>query len=147
MDAVDPTFEELRIIRDRVEEVLGVLTYVARDPELMKRQHEALRSFFGRGQRRAEVLLALNAEMNVGQVANKIGMKPPNVSRELRALREAQLILEVTAGGRGDVWIPNPTLESVLHLSRMVREWYPSKSVPERVEGTPGDDQESQVAG
>src|SRR5438270_13476678 len=113
----------------------------------MKRQKDALRSFFGRGQRRAEVFLALNPELNVSQVADKIGMKPPNVSRELRALRDAQLILQVTAGGRGDVWIPNPTLESVLHLSKVVRDWYPPKSLPEAAGESLLESGESQATG
>jgi DNA-binding transcriptional ArsR family regulator len=126
----DPTFEELRVVRDRVEEVLGVLTYIASDPEIEARNNDALKKFFGRGGRRADVYLSLDPKKNITQVAESLGMKRQNVSVELRALRDANLILQHTAGGGGDVWIRNPTLERVLRLSHKIRGWYQPAAPP-----------------
>jgi DNA-binding transcriptional ArsR family regulator len=128
----DAMFEELRTVRDRVEEVLGVLNYIASDPEIEARNNEALRKFFGRGGRRADVYLALDSTKNITQVAESLGMKRQNVSAELRALRDANLILQHTAGGGGDVWIRNPTLERVLRLSHKIRSWYQSNPAAAR---------------
>lgn len=127
-DKSDPIYEELRIVRDRVQEVLGVLTYIARDPEMVARQEEAMRAFFGRGRRRADVYLALSGDRNITQVGSVLKMQRQNVSREIQALRGVQLIMPMTAGGRGDVWIRNPTLESTLRLSEKVRRWFPSSN-------------------
>jgi transposase-like protein len=120
---LDPVYDELRIVRDRVEEVLGVLTYIASDPEVEARNEDVLRKFFGKGRRRADVYLALDPTRNISQVAQTLGMKRQNVSSEIRALREANLILPQLVGGRGDVWVRNPTLERVLRLSQKVRTW------------------------
>ena len=127
-DKSDAMYEELRIVRDRVQEVLGVLTYMARDPQIVARQEEAMRGFFGRGRKRADVYLALSADRNITQVASALGMQRQNVSSEIQKLRKVQLIMPLTAGGRGDVWIRNPTIESVMRLSEMVRRWFPSTS-------------------
>jgi hypothetical protein len=82
-DVGDPVYEELRIVRDGVQEVLDVLTFMARDPVIVERQLEELREFFGKGMRRADVYLALNPDRNVSEVADTLGMKRQNVSREI----------------------------------------------------------------
>jgi hypothetical protein len=82
-DVGDPVYEELRIVRDGVQEVLDVLTFMARDPVIVERQLEELREFFGKGMRRADVYLALNPDRNVSEVADTLGMKRKNVSREI----------------------------------------------------------------
>jgi predicted transcriptional regulator len=132
-DAGDPIYEELRVIRDEIQEVLGVLTFIASDPVAVERQMEGLRAFFGAGSRRAEVFLALDANRNVSDIADMIGMKRPNVSREIQRLQERQLVVPLTSAGRGAVWVPNPTLERVLHLSQKLRQWYPPRCQTLRV--------------
>jgi predicted transcriptional regulator len=130
MDKPDPVYEELRVVRDRVEEVLGVLTYIASDPAVAERTEKAIVKFFGRGSRRAEVYLALNPTKNITQVAESLRMKRQNVGTEIRALHKANLIIQHTSGGAGDVWVRNPTLERVLRLSHKLREWYPPAANP-----------------
>jgi hypothetical protein len=106
-----------------VEQVIGVLTYTAQDPQVTKRRHEELREFFGRGARRADVYLALSPEKNISEVADGLGMKRQNVWKEVALLRDAGLIVPFHTGGRGDVWVRNPVIESVVGLSKSLRAW------------------------
>lgn len=145
-DVSDPVYEELRIVRDGVQEVLGVLTFMARDPEVIGRQLEELRNFFGGGARRSEVYLALDRNRNISEVANALGMKRQNVGREIARLQERELILSLTAVGRGDVWIKNPTLERVLHLSQNLRQWYPPRPPAGTAPKGPSDDAQPEPA-
>lgn len=124
-DEGDPVYEELRILRDGLQEVLGVLTYIARDPAGVERRLAELREFFGMGLSRAKVYLALDPSKNITEVAEAVGMKRQNASKEIQRLREAQLVIPLMSAGRGDVWVRNPTLERVLHLSQKLRQWFP----------------------
>lgn len=136
-------YEELRVVRDQVQEVLGVLTYLARDPELVRRQEDAMRKFFGRNRSRARIYLALSADRNMTQVADALRMKKQNVQPEIKQLAGLQMILKLRAGGRGDVWIRNPTLEAVLHLSAKIRKWFPDL---EAVPPTPEEQATDEIA-
>lgn len=124
-DVGDPMYEELRVVRDQVQEVLGVLTYLARDPELVRRQEEAMHTFFGRNRGLARVYLALSADRNMAQVATALDVSRQAIQQSIKRLDAVHMILKMSAGGRGDVWIRNPTLEAVVHLSALIRKWIP----------------------
>jgi DNA-binding transcriptional ArsR family regulator len=119
----DPIYEEVRAVRDLVEQVIGVLTYTAQDPGATQRREEKLRAFFGRGTRRADVYLALNQDQNITELAESLAMKRQNVSREIGVLKDAGLAVPFHTGGRGDVWIRNPVIEAVVGLSRKLQGW------------------------
>jgi DNA-binding transcriptional ArsR family regulator len=119
----NPVYDEVRAVRDLVEQVIGVLTYTAQDPEATTRRERELKTFFGRGARRAEVYLALSRERNISEVAYATGMKRQNVSVEISRLRDAGLAVPFHTGGRGDVWIRNPVIESVVGLSKRLAQW------------------------
>ncbi len=119
----DPIYQEVRAVRDLVEQVIGVLTYTAQEPQATKRRQDELHAFFGKGTRRADVYLALSQEMNISEVAETLGMQRQNVSKEVALLRDAGLIVPFHTGGRGDVWVRNPVIESVVGLSKILRGW------------------------
>lgn len=119
----NPVYEEVRAVRDLVEQVIGVLTYTAQDPAATGRRESELRGFFGRGTRRADVYLALNKEQNISELADSLGMKRQNVSKEIALLKDAGLAVPFHTGGKGDVWVRNPVIEAVVGLSRKLREW------------------------
>jgi hypothetical protein len=119
----NPVYDEVRAVRDLVEQVIGVLTYTAQDPEATKRRETELRRFFGRGSRRADVYLALDRERNISDVAKALGMQRQNVSTEVARLREAGLAVPFHTGGQGEVWIRNPVIEAVVGLSKKLAQW------------------------
>jgi hypothetical protein len=65
----------------------------------------------------------LSPEKNISEVADGLGMKRQNVWKEVALLRDAGLIVPFHTGGRGDVWVRNPVIESVVGLSKSLRAW------------------------
>ena len=126
-DRGDPLYEEVRVVRDRVEEVLGVITYLAHDPELVGRQEASIRTFFKKNPALARVYLALSADRNIAQVAALLNVRRQSLHESIQKLAKVQprLIMKMNAGGRGDVWIRNATLEGLLQLSAKIRKWTP----------------------
>lgn len=116
-------YDEVRAVRDLAEQIIGVLTYAAQDPSVLDRRENDLRLFFGKGTRRRDVYLALDKDRNISEVAEALGMKRQNVSAEISRLHDAGLVVPLTTGGRGDVWIRNPVIESVVGLSKRLRTW------------------------
>jgi DNA-binding transcriptional ArsR family regulator len=134
----NPVYEEVRAVRDLVEQVIGVLTYTAQDPAANARRETELMKFFGRGSRRPEIYLALDKDRNISEVAAALGMKRQNVSADIALLKDAGLIVPLHTGGRGDVWIRNPVIEAVVGLSRKLVSWR-GDSAPTADHGTPSD--------
>ncbi len=139
----DRIYQELRTVRDRVDEVLGVVSFIAQDPDLLKRHQVELRGFFGRSKRRAEVFLNLSPDLNVTQIATKLGMKRQNVSSEVKALERRGLVRRIETGGRGEVYVRQAILEQV-RLTQHVRDWFPQSgagaSAPDVVDDLPDED-------
>jgi hypothetical protein len=121
--STDPLIDEIRTVRDLVEETLGVLTYNVQDPDALIRREQEIRKVFGRGKKRADVFLALSKDLNVSEVAAETGMKRQNVAIEIRRLHEAGLAMPLATGGRGDVWVRNPLLERIHGLTAKVANW------------------------
>ena len=119
----DPLLDEVRTVRDLVEETLGVLTYSVQDPDALAKREAELRKVFGRGRKRADVFLALNRDRNITEVAAATGMKRQNVATELKRLHEAGLVMPLSTGGRGEVWIRHPLLDRIHGLTSKVGAW------------------------
>lgn len=119
----DPLLDEIRTVRDLVEETLGVLTFDVQDPDALARREQDIRKVFGRSRKRADVFLALNRDRNISEVAKDIGMQRQNVADDIKVLRKAGLVMPLTTGGRGDVWVRNPVLDRILGLTSKVAEW------------------------
>jgi hypothetical protein len=119
----DPLLDEVRTVRDLVEETLGVLTYSVQDPAALTKREVEIRKIFGRGKKRADVFLALSRDRNITDVANATGMKRQNVATDIKRLHEAGLVMPLATGGRGDVWIRNPLLDRIHGLTAKVTAW------------------------
>jgi hypothetical protein len=119
----DPLLDEVRTVRDLVEETLGVLTYSVQDPDALSKRQAELRAVFGRGRKRADVFLGLSRDRNITEVATALGMKRQNVATEIRRLHEAGLVMPLATGGRGDVWVRNPLLDRIHGLTGKVAAW------------------------
>ena len=119
----DPKYEEIRVVRDLVEEAVGVLRYLARDPESMKRRETELKSFFQGRRRMSQVFLTIDGKLTSDEVARALSMRRQNVDRDLRMLRDAGLVAPIHASGRVSVWARNALLEQVLRLSKKVEGW------------------------
>jgi len=68
------------------------------------KHRETVKKIFKRSKRRAQVYLAADGTRGVVQIAQHLGMKTPNVSPQLRILKEEGLLELVDAPGRRDIW-------------------------------------------
>lgn len=84
---------------------------------------ESVRAIFKKSKRRAQVYLAANGVRSVQQIAKYLGMKGPNVSPELKLLKEEGLIKIVDTSGGYDIWAKNP-IDHTLRISRILQEEY-----------------------
>ena len=78
---------------------------------------------FKKSKRRAQVYLAADGVMSVLEIAKHLGMKPPNVSPELKLLAEEGLIKIVDTSGGRDIWAKNP-IDHTLRISRLLQKEY-----------------------
>ncbi|HTD25214.1 MAG TPA: ArsR family transcriptional regulator [Terriglobales bacterium] len=84
---------------------------------------ETVKKIFRHGKRRAQIYLAANGNRGVIQIAQHLGMKQPNVSRELRILKEEGLLEIVDATGRRDIWAKKP-IDRTLQITRYLCKEY-----------------------
>lgn len=78
---------------------------------------------FGKSTTRAKVYLAINGERNVTEVAAFLKIKPQNVSREVKQLKEEGLI-EITASlGNGDIYRKSPLDRTLQITKKLVAEF------------------------
>ena len=84
----------------------------ANEPQLKEKLIEA----FGNSVRRVQVYVALDGLKNVNGIANALGMKQPNVSRDLLWLKKKGLIDAVEANGQGTVY-QKTIFDSIIQLS------------------------------
>ncbi len=68
------------------------------------RHFETVKKIFKKGRRRAQVYLAANGIRGVVEIADHLRMKTPNVSPQLKFLREEGLLELTDASGRQDFW-------------------------------------------
>jgi|HubBroStandDraft_1064217.scaffolds.fasta_scaffold312434_2 hypothetical protein len=82
-----------------------------------EKHQETVRKIFGKSIRRAQVYLAADGTRGVVEIAQHLGMKTPNVSPDLRILKEEGLLEIVDASGRQDFWAKK-TIDKTLRISK-----------------------------
>jgi Bacterial regulatory protein, arsR family len=71
---------------------------------------------FKNSKRRAQVYLAADGSRSVGEIADHLGMKVPNVSPDLRRLMEEGLLELAGTRGNADIWGRKP-IDRTLRIS------------------------------
>lgn len=87
------------------------------------RHQETVKKIFKKSQRRAQIYLAADGTRGVTEIADHLGMKRPNVSADLRILKEEGLLELVDAPGRQDFWAKKP-IDKTLRISKYLCEEY-----------------------
>jgi DNA-binding transcriptional ArsR family regulator len=87
------------------------------------KHQDTIRKIFKNGKRRAQVYLAADGTRGVEEIARHLGMKTPNVSPQLRVLKEEGLLELVDASGRQDFWAKK-TIDRTLRITPYLREQY-----------------------
>jgi DNA-binding transcriptional ArsR family regulator len=84
---------------------------------------ETVKKIFKHGKRRAQVYLAADGSRGVVEIAQHLGMKQPNVSPDVRILKEEGLLELVDAPGRRDIWAKK-SIDRTLRISKYLCEVY-----------------------
>ena len=87
------------------------------------KHRESVRKIFRSGKRRAQVYLAANGTRTVLEIARHLGMKPPNVSLELRILKLEGFLEPVDVPGGRDRWAKKP-IDRSLRITQYLCEEY-----------------------
>jgi predicted transcriptional regulator len=87
------------------------------------KHQDTIKKIFKNGKRRAQVYLAADGTRGVVEIARHLGMKTPNVSPQLRVLKEEGLLELVDASGRQDFWAKK-TIDRTLRITQYLREEY-----------------------
>jgi DNA-binding transcriptional ArsR family regulator len=88
-----------------------------------EKHQETVRKIFGKSKRRAQVYLAADGTRGVVEIAQHLGIKQPNVSPDLRILKEEGLLEIVDASGRQDFWAKK-TIDKTLRISKYLCDQY-----------------------
>jgi DNA-binding transcriptional ArsR family regulator len=84
---------------------------------------ETVKKIFKRGLRRAQVYLAADGTRGVVEIAEHLGMKQPNVTPDMRILKEEGLLELVGAAGRRDIWAKK-SIDRTLRISKYLCKEY-----------------------
>ena len=84
---------------------------------------EIVERIFKHGMRRAQVYLAADGARGVSEIAAFLGMKQPNVSRDVTVLKEEGLLELGSAVGRRDIWAKK-SIDRTLRISKYLRGRY-----------------------
>jgi DNA-binding MarR family transcriptional regulator len=87
------------------------------------RHFETVKKIFKKGLRRAQVYLAANGNRGVVEIAHHLGMKTPNVSPQLKFLKEEGLLQLVERSGRQDFWTKK-TIDRSLRITQYLCKEY-----------------------
>ena len=119
---------------DKYQQILSRLGAIQHDVDSLKQttafalraeadKHlESVQVIFQKSERRVQVYLAVNGGRTVSGIASHLGMKGPNVSTELKILREEGLIELIDSGG-GDIYAKTP-VDHTLRISRYLTKKY-----------------------
>jgi hypothetical protein len=88
-----------------------------------EKHEETVKKIFGKSKRRAQVYLAADGTRGVVEIGQHLGIKTPNVSPDLRILKEEGLLEIVDASGRQDFWAKK-TIDTTLRISKYLCEQY-----------------------
>jgi DNA-binding transcriptional ArsR family regulator len=92
-----------------------------------EKHQDTVKKIFGKSKRRAQIYLAADGTRGVVEIAQHLGMKQPNVSPDLRILKEEGLLEIVDASGRQDFWA-RKTIDKTLRISKYLCEQYNLRS-------------------
>src|SRR6266849_6941211 len=87
------------------------------------RHFETVKKIFRKGLRRAQVYLAANGNRAVEEIARHLGMKTPNVSPQIKLLKEEGLLQLIESSGRQDFWTKKP-IDRTLRISQYLCKEY-----------------------
>ena len=87
------------------------------------KHEETVKKIFKNGIRRAQVYLAADGNRSVVDIAGHLGMKTPNVSKQLRILKEEGLLELIDASGKQDFWAKK-TIDKTLRITKYLCEEY-----------------------
>jgi hypothetical protein len=88
-----------------------------------EKHQETVKKIFRKGKRRAQVYLAADGNRGVVEIARHLGMKTPNVSPQLRILKEEGLLELIDATGRQDFWAKK-TIDKTLRITKYLCDEY-----------------------
>ena len=120
---------------DRDQQILSRLAHIEHKVESIddtnafalradaEKHMETVKKIFRSGKRRAQVYLAADGTRGVVEIAQHLGMKTPNVSPQLRVLKEEGLLELVDAPGRQDFWAKKG-IDKTLRISKYLCETY-----------------------
>jgi hypothetical protein len=91
-----------------------------------EKHQETVRKIFGKSKRRAQIYLAADGTRGVVEIGQHLGVKTPNVSPDLRILKEEGLLEIIDASGRQDFWAKK-TIDKSLRISKYLCEQYDLK--------------------
>ena len=92
-----------------------------------EKHQDTVKKIFGKSKRRAQIYLAADGTRGVVEIAQHLGMKQPNVSPDLRILKEEGLLEIIDASGRQDFW-SKKTIDKTLRISKYLCEQYNLRS-------------------
>jgi predicted Rossmann fold nucleotide-binding protein DprA/Smf involved in DNA uptake len=116
-------------IEHKVESIDETNAFALRAEE--DEHQKTVKKIFKRGKRRAQVYLAADGTRGVVEIAKHLGMKTPNVSPQLKALKLEGLLV-VASIGRQDFW-GKKTIDRTLRISQYLCKEYSLKA-----DGRPG---------
>src|SRR5260370_2422414 len=88
-----------------------------------EKHQETVRKIVGNSKRRAQVYLAADGTRGVVEIAQHLRIKQPNVSPDLRILKEEGLLEIVDSSGRQDFWAKK-IIDKTLRISKYLRDQY-----------------------
>jgi DNA-binding transcriptional ArsR family regulator len=108
-------------IEHKVESIDETNAFALRAEE--DEHQKTVKNIFKRGKRRAQVYLAADGTRGVVEIAKHLGMKPPNVSPQLKALKYEGLLEIIDVPGRQDFWAKK-TIDRTLRISQYLCKEY-----------------------
>lgn len=87
------------------------------------RHFETVKKIFKRGLRRTQVYLAANGNRSVEEIGVHLGMQTPNVSHELKLLKEEGLLQLAESSGRQDFWTKK-SIDRTLRITQYLCKEY-----------------------
>jgi len=124
-DGTDEPYQQilsrLAHIEHKVDSIDETNAFALRADE--NRHFETVKKIFKKGLRRAQVYLAANGNRGVVEIARHLGMKTPNVSPQLKFLKEEGLLQLVESFGRQDFWTKKP-IDRTLRITQYLCKEY-----------------------
>ena len=119
MSSIDVILKDVREIKWRQESIDRslILLLKANKKEIL----DELLSVFANKKRRAEVYLMINGKLSVSELAKKLNMKQPNVSRHITPLKNDALI-EIKSLKNGEYIYKKTELEHIFKISEILKK-------------------------